>query len=145
MSDVQAAFHEFFRTLPAACGVAVNDYMPRRQAPGESSMNTQKNWEATMRPYATSIMWLVVRFWEHGSEAAKTAYLKLGAERRAFVQIGYAIVFGNTYEFAPGYVYTRPEMFVGVGVRNGAFPVRTLANMRLATYRRVVEMGEVVA
>ncbi|CAG9239458.1 hypothetical protein BCAR13_890041 [Paraburkholderia caribensis] len=98
-----------------------------------------------MRPYAASVLWLALQFAANGPEAAKDAYLKLGADRRALVRIGYAIVFENEYQFELGYMYTRPSMFVGANVKEADFPVRTLTNMRLGTYLRLTEMGGVAA
>ena len=61
-----------------------------------------------------SVLWLALQLAINGPEAARQAYLKLGADRRALVRIGYAIVFENEYQFELGYSHTRPSMFVGV-------------------------------
>jgi len=145
MRNLHARIAPFFSTLPKACDLAVFDHAPCRLLCEESEKYTKNEWAATMRPYAASVLWLVMKLVVNGPEIAKNAYLKLSADRRALVRIGYAILFEDMYRFELGFTYRRPAMFFGADVKEGEFPVRVLSKMRLSTYLRLTEMGEVAA
>ncbi|WP_429562682.1 hypothetical protein [Paraburkholderia sp. MM6662-R1] len=145
MSKLHAQIASFFSTLPEKDELAVLDIAPRSVECKAPAKYTKQDWAATMRPYAASVLWLALKLAVAGAEAARNAYLKLGADRRALVRIGYEIVFENKYPFEVGHRYRRPGMFVEVDMKQGQFPVRTLTNMRLHTYLRLTEMGEVAA
>jgi len=145
MSKLHAQIASFFSTLPEEDELAVLDIAPRSVECEAHAKYTKHDWAATMRPYAASVLWLALKLAVAGPEAARNAYLKLGADRRALVRIGYEIVFGSKYPFEAGYTYRRPGMFVEVDVKHGQFPVRTLTNMRLGTYLSLTEMGGVAA
>ncbi|CAJ0776279.1 hypothetical protein [Ralstonia chuxiongensis] len=142
MSDAHAAFCDFYRNLPDHLGGDV-DVTPRARLCRKSKKTAHKRWLQAMRPYTASALWLEILFLEKGADTARRAYLKLGAERKELIKIGFRVVFENRYRPEPGYAYHRPEMFVGVAEKPGDFPVKTLANMRLATYRRLIDMGKV--
>ncbi|MDH6149341.1 MULTISPECIES: hypothetical protein [Paraburkholderia] len=145
MSKLHAQIASLFLALPEECELAVLNNAPHRVECEAPAKYTKHEWTATMRPYAASVLWLALKLTVAGPEAAKDAYLKLSADRRALVRIGYEIVFESKYPFEVGYTYRRPRMFVEVDVKQGEFPVRTLANMRLGTYVRLTNMGEVAA
>lgn len=142
MFDAHAAFCDFYRSLPEHFGCDI-DVRPYSRLCSKSPKTAHKRWLQAMRPYTASVLWLEILFLEKGANAARHAYLKLGAERRALIKIGFHVVFESRYHPEPGYAYHRPEMFVGVAEKPGDFPVKTLVNMRLATYRRLIDMGQV--
>ncbi len=142
MSNSPASFCAFFRSLPNHIDGLAN-VSPVLRPCKKSPKTARKRWLQAMRPYTGSIFWLMWLFLTKGEDAARRAYQKLGAERKDLVKIGFQVVFENRYRAEPGYAYHRPEMFVGVTAKDGDFPVRTVRNMRMETYRRLVDMGEV--
>lgn len=142
MFDAHAPFFALYRSVAdrICCGV---DVTPHARRCNKSPKTAHKRWLQAMRPYTASVLWLEWLFLTKGADAARRAYLKLGAERKELIEIGFRVVFEGRYRPEPGYAYHRPEMFVGVAERPGDFPVKTLANMRLATYRRLIDMGKV--
>lgn len=142
MFDAHALFRAFFQSLPKhlGCGASVE---PRSRPCNKSPKTSHRRWLQTVRPYAASVLWFEWLFLTRGADAARRVYLKLGAERKDLIEVGFRIVFEGRYRPEPGLAYHRPEMFVGVAERPGDFPVKTLANMRLATYRRLIDEGKV--
>lgn len=145
MSD--ALFPSFFtEKLSKSVDLAAKlDIAPWQKKCCKGEKYTRQDWIATMQPYVASVMWLASHFAVNGADCARAAYQKLGVERKALIQIGYEVVFLNLHRFEPRCAYIRPDMFVGVDVKEGEFPVRTLTNMRLGTYLRLTEMGGVAA
>ncbi|URF05061.1 hypothetical protein [Cupriavidus campinensis] len=141
MSDARTSFDAFYRSLPEHIGGDV-DVSPCARPCNKSPKTAHKRWLQAMRPYTVSIFWLMWLFLTKGEDAARRAYQKLGAERKDLVKIGFQVVFEKRHRAKPGFAYHRPEMFVGVSAKDGDFPVRTVRNMRVDTYRRLVEMGE---
>lgn len=142
MLDAHAAFCDFYRSLPEHFGCDI-DVRPYSRLCSKSPKTAHKRWQQAVRPYAASVLWLEWFFLTQGADAARRAYLRFGVERKGLIKIGFRIVFEGGYRPEPGYAYHRPEMFVGVAEKPGDFPVKTLANMRLATYRRLIDMGKV--
>ncbi|WP_137911044.1 hypothetical protein [Ralstonia sp. 3PA37C10] len=142
MFDAHTAFCDFYRSLPRHFGCDT-DVRPYPRLCSKSPKTAHKRWLQTVRPYTASVLWLEILFLEKGADVARRAYMKLGAERKELIQIGFQVAFQNRYRPEPGYAYHRPEMFVGVAEKPGDFPVKTLANMRLTTYRRLIDEGKV--
>jgi hypothetical protein len=141
LSDAPA-FYSFSRPLLIGNSNGVTNVTPVLRRCRKSPTTARKRWLQATLPYVIGVQWLQLTFSLKGEDAARRAYLRLGAEQKDLIKVGFQIVFERRYQAKPGYAYHRPEMFVGVAKKASEFPVKILANMRVATYRRLIDEGK---